>query len=64
MSNLKTCPFCGTTLIWETWKSKSNPHLPDLKYWHHKRVGCILDMLEVYPDEVEEWNRRTENADA
>ena len=59
MEELKPCPFCGTALVWEEWKTKL-PRPSILRYWKHESVGCILDLLEVYPDEVVQWNRRCE----
>lgn len=51
---VEPCPFCGMELEYRE-KTRSGR---EFIRWEHPKTGCILDGIEVYPDTIEQWNRR------
>ena len=56
MAEIKACPFCGSRLAAEKWVARALPGGPVMQYYKHPRVGCVLDWLEIGPDEIPSWN--------
>lgn len=52
--DVERCPFCGAVLDYRE-KTQSGK---EFVRWEHRKTGCILDGIEVYPDTTEQWNRR------
>lgn len=55
---IKTCPFCGETLVWTEWECSALPGCPILRYFKHSQSACFLSGAEVTPDDAYAWNMR------
>ena len=57
-NDLKPCPFCGKPLVYKEHRAISIKGHPLLQYYQHERTGCLMDLYEIYEDDVPCWNRR------
>lgn len=48
MSEIKRCPFCGTSL------TNEKPS----KIYIHERTGCVMDLRGFTEEQLNQWNTR------
>lgn len=54
----RPCPFCGIRLAYREHECRAVHGKPIMKYYLHEKTGCILDGLEVMPEDLPAWNER------
>lgn len=64
MTEPKPCPFCGERLKYEERVCRAlraSGRDVYLKLWTHKKSDCYASLFEVTQEDIESWNRRTNN---